>query len=115
CSRSALSGFFYLSLLYCYVAVLDLHSFPTRRSSDLDHFVIALLFLLGGISYTYSNFIKSLNVDLSYPWAKPVVIIVLLVMLQFGDRKSTRLNSSHVSISYAVFCLKQKKDEHIED
>src|SRR5699024_11468767 len=26
-----------------------------------------------------------------------------------GDRKSTRLNSSHVSISYAVFCLKNKK------
>src|SRR5699024_7975106 len=28
---------------------------------------------------------------------------------QFLDRKSTRLNSSHVSISYAVFCLKKKK------
>src|SRR5690625_5803663 len=28
----------------------------------------------------------------------------------FGDRKSTRLNSSHVAISYAVFCLKKKKD-----
>src|SRR5438067_8845262 len=27
------------------------------------------------------------------------------------DRKSTRLNSSHVSISYAVFCLKKKKTE----
>src|SRR5207245_7520389 len=27
----------------------------------------------------------------------------------FGDRKSTRLNSSHCSISYAVFCLKKKK------
>src|SRR5699024_797307 len=27
------------------------------------------------------------------------------------DRKSTRLNSSHVSISYAVFCLKKKKQE----
>src|SRR3712207_9334464 len=26
-----------------------------------------------------------------------------------GDRKSTRLNSSHVNISYAVFCLKKKK------
>src|SRR6266571_5139674 len=26
-----------------------------------------------------------------------------------GDRKSTRLNSSHMSISYAVFCLKKKK------
>src|SRR5690625_6701801 len=28
-----------------------------------------------------------------------------------GDRKSTRLNSSHVAISYAVFCLKKKRDE----
>src|SRR5699024_12728612 len=28
------------------------------------------------------------------------------------DRKSTRLNSSHVSISYAVFCLKKKKKSH---
>src|SRR3989442_6051642 len=28
---------------------------------------------------------------------------------QLGDRKSTRLNSSHVRISYAVFCLKKKK------
>src|SRR5690349_24238101 len=29
--------------------------------------------------------------------------------LALGDRKSTRLNSSHVEISYAVFCLKKKK------
>src|SRR5215469_17347750 len=29
------------------------------------------------------------------------------------DRKSTRLNSSHVEISYAVFCLKKKKHMHI--
>src|SRR5256885_4050636 len=29
--------------------------------------------------------------------------------LQKGDRKSTRLNSSHLVISYAVFCLKKKK------
>src|SRR5690242_20989160 len=28
-----------------------------------------------------------------------------------GDRKSTRLNSSHMSISYAVFCLKKKKKQ----
>src|SRR3712207_7003274 len=27
-----------------------------------------------------------------------------------GDRKSTRLNSSHANISYAVFCLKKKRD-----
>src|SRR5699024_11638826 len=31
---------------------------------------------------------------------------------QRGDRKSTRLNSSHVSISYAVFCLKKKKQQN---
>src|SRR5438067_13312850 len=31
--------------------------------------------------------------------------------VQIEDRKSTRLNSSHVSISYAVFCLKKKKEE----
>src|SRR3712207_7997304 len=29
-----------------------------------------------------------------------------------GDRKSTRLNSSHANISYAVFCLKKKKNQH---
>src|SRR5690625_1499473 len=34
-------------------------------------------------------------------WAAPIV---------YRDRKSTRLNSSHVAISYAVFCLKKKKD-----
>src|SRR5438445_10192995 len=30
-----------------------------------------------------------------------------------GDRKSTRLNSSHANISYAVFCLKKKKKDKI--
>src|SRR5690348_17690108 len=32
-----------------------------------------------------------------------------------GDRKSTRLNSSHPSISYAVFCLKKKKSRNRSD
>src|SRR5690348_17480917 len=32
-----------------------------------------------------------------------------------GDRKSTRLNSSHPSISYAVFCLKKKKKKKLHD
>src|SRR5207249_11356357 len=31
------------------------------------------------------------------------------------DRKSTRLNSSHVSISYAVFCLKKKKNDYYSE
>src|SRR5436305_1006430 len=37
---------------------------------------------------------------------------VILGMFQ-PDRKSTRLNSSHVRISYAVFCLKKKRTENI--
>src|SRR5207253_8524103 len=34
-----------------------------------------------------------------------------LILVSRIDRKSTRLNSSHVAISYAVFCLKKKKKE----
>src|SRR5256885_9854151 len=34
---------------------------------------------------------------------------ILIAFEQCGDRKSTRLNSSHLVISYAVFCLKKKK------
>src|SRR5437870_13348711 len=52
-----------------------------------------------------------------------VILIIIAVLLLFGpsklpelrddeDRKSTRLNSSHVAISYAVFCLKKKKNNH---
>src|SRR5690606_2410307 len=36
---------------------------------------------------------------------------ILLLKLMLEDRKSTRLNSSHVKISYAVFCLKKKKQK----
>src|SRR5690625_6768152 len=45
------------------------------------------------------------------PLASGVVITVLEALVLVGgiqDRKSTRLNSSHVAISYAVFCLKKK-------
>src|SRR5690606_42127835 len=37
------------------------------------------------------------------------VTVAQLGIGQIADRKSTRLNSSHVKISYAVFCLKKKK------
>src|SRR3712207_7470569 len=36
----------------------------------------------------------------------------LTILRQRRDRKSTRLNSSHANISYAVFCLKKKIQEH---
>src|SRR3712207_7057433 len=38
---------------------------------------------------------------------------VVLVLRGLVDRKSTRLNSSHANISYAVFCLKKKKTTYI--
>src|SRR3712207_8432361 len=41
--------------------------------------------------------------------AAEVTIGVIIVILAVRDRKSTRLNSSHANISYAVFCLKNNK------
>src|SRR5207249_5472920 len=41
--------------------------------------------------------------------ADQVSVVMRGTAIQLSDRKSTRLNSSHVSISYAVFCLKKKK------
>src|SRR5438034_6532548 len=43
--------------------------------------------------------------------AKDTLLLSSYKSLQAADRKSTRLNSSHTVISYAVFCLKKKKKE----
>src|SRR3712207_7469942 len=40
---------------------------------------------------------------------RPPAVSVARSARHLGDRKSTRLNSSHANISYAVFCLKKKK------
>src|SRR2546430_8495560 len=50
---------------------------------------------------------------LAIPFGLHVTVLGVLVMLGLValiDRKSTRLNSSHSQISYAVFCLKKKKE-----
>src|SRR2546429_5504110 len=44
-------------------------------------------------------------------WQRSVVGVVTISNEEKQDRKSTRLNSSHGYISYAVFCLKKKKNE----
>src|SRR3712207_6919857 len=41
-----------------------------------------------------------------------VVVLRRVLRGKPGDRESTRLNSSHANISYAVFCLKKKKKQH---
>src|SRR5207253_3771151 len=46
-------------------------------------------------------------------WLKVIFNPSFPYRLAHIDRKSTRLNSSHVAISYAVFCLKKKNNENI--
>src|SRR5947209_14420790 len=79
-----------------YNAHSDLHSFPTRRSSDLVGFEP------GGTLHLAPHLTREPNPD---ECAKLESILNQAV----EDRKSTRLNSSHANISYAVFCLKKKK------
>src|SRR5439155_21038348 len=106
------------SLYYSYGDHLDLHSFPTRRSSDLIH---------RDICYREGSADEKHRLDLFLPHGTnwPILIFIHGGGLTSGDkalrvsgadvygnigrldRKSTRLNSSHVAISYAVFCLKK--------
>src|SRR5687768_17811184 len=90
----------YLADFFSYVCGdhLELHSFPTRRSSDLE-------VINAGVSGdTSAGGLRRLD------WALEGDTAILVVALggNDGDRKSTRLNSSHGYISYAVFCLKKK-------
>src|SRR5690625_6635576 len=50
-----------------------------------------------------------------YPDINPVLFVDPEERLWLVDRKSTRLNSSHVAISYAVFCLKKKTRQKTRD
>src|SRR5690554_7711347 len=90
-------------LLSCCRHHRALRSFPTRRSSDL---VI-----------TFATEVSEVRLDrvvASFRWNKATDIDCASsgrwrkCRVVRADRKSTRLNSSHVRISYAVFCLKKK-------
>src|SRR5690625_5546619 len=56
--------------------------------------------------------IKNLMIDI-FSVNNPRASVFAGVDLTVRDRKSTRLNSSHVAISYAVFCLKKKKNNTV--
>src|SRR5256885_11852936 len=63
----------------------------------------------GGSSlYTGNSMGRAFKVSYNRPFNVPNGYTWLFA----EDRKSTRLNSSHLVISYAVFCLKKKKKEH---
>src|SRR5205085_3300233 len=99
-------------------AVRALHSFPTRRSSDLR-----IAFFLGlsgdafksGVQFLIAMAKAFAELDCSLAEINPLVVtqdgqvVALDAKINFDeDRKSTRLNSSHSQISYAVLCLKKK-------
>src|SRR5689334_24172608 len=93
-----------LSFLSLYGALRELHSFPTRRSSDLP-------------SSVWSR--SSSSCCTARSKSRPTEVRLTRRVVRSSrrtpsassrDRKSTRLNSSHSSISYAVFCLKKKNE-----
>src|SRR5436309_15952963 len=72
----------------------ELYTFPTRRSSDLSAMVPRL----------------KERASLADDLRRCPDESIREQRRKSSDRKSTRLNSSHVKISYAVFCLKKKKE-----
>src|SRR5699024_12481218 len=95
-----------------------LHSFPPRRSSDLEDLALAYT---PGVAEPCKVIAKDEEAAYKYTIKSNTIAVVsdgsaVLGLGNIGakaampvvDRKSTRLNSSHVPISYAVFCLKKK-------
>src|SRR5699024_12783543 len=109
---STYTPYFFLS---CSLYHLVLHSFPTRRSSDLR---APALPGAGTVTHrrTKAGFRPPHCGTGRGTWpASGRVSVSLRTTVPCRcpkDRKSTRLNSSHVSISYAVFCLKKNMMYH---
>src|SRR5438445_8877672 len=82
-----------------------LHTFPTRRSSDLGDWKVSETGIAEQYTLTFEPAKESKNasckIEVSFPETDRFDT-------KARDRKSTRLNSSHANISYAVFCLKKK-------
>src|SRR5690606_41671844 len=102
----------------CCCHLRDLHSFPTRRSSDLSkaHIIVEIIEYMAN-SVVIKTIIKKSTGNISIMsfdsgeglTEKTSPFDTFVQIIEGKDRKSTRLNSSHVKISYAVFCLKKKK------
>src|SRR5690554_7297165 len=96
--------------------------------------LFGLLLLNGGLNKFFNympvpedmaeEMVKDFGAIMEISWLMPLIAIAEIIgglliifpktralgaVVIFPDRKSTRLNSSHVRISYAVFCLKKKK------
>src|SRR5439155_27278825 len=100
--------FFY----YRYTFHRDLHSFPTRRSSDLSTASSIIAFRKSSPPCSIVRANSAVVTRMRRTAAMRPTIKkgsgTSACARNETDRKSTRLNSSHVAISYAVFCLKKK-------
>src|SRR5690606_40716934 len=102
----------------CHAYLIRPRSFPTRRSSDLKAAINAAdeqmwkngIVAVGDISNNSDSFKAKADSEIYYhTFVELIGLNPKNADLIFGkgkelDRKSTRLNSSHVKISYAVFC-----------
>src|SRR5207302_10583621 len=106
-----------LSHYRCYTQHLDLYSFPTRRSSDLKCISVYVFVSQGKEVGGEETQEFAMSDDEQTRWSESGSatfislgdIYVPRRDKQITDRKSTLLNSSHVKISYAVFCLKKQR------
>src|SRR5688572_30866742 len=85
--------------------------FRSRREY-LQRTAIALAILLG--TANYGLFLRQRTARPAALIGAGLVPLSWLFVVDASDRKSTRLNSSHSQISYAVFCLKKKKKNDIK-
>src|SRR3989442_5768643 len=85
-----------------------------RKESELGrHWLLGLLVLAAAVAALSRGTLRAILQHLEAVQLGVAVLIVLFAVYLWKktaapDRKSTRLNSSHVRISYAVFCLKKK-------
>src|SRR5947208_15778698 len=86
----------------------------TSAFSSLPFFLLSFFFLMirrppRSTLFPYTTLFRSRAIEFVRHFLRIDRLAGLALDQQFGDRKSTRLNSSHQIISYAVFCLKKKK------
>src|SRR2546430_7313256 len=82
-----------------------------RRPPRSTLFPYTTLFRSAQISKRWFRIRDTYGIEIA-PGEDDALILSTAVCIDEIDRKSTRLNSSHSQISYAVFCLKKKKKTH---
>src|SRR2546430_11791626 len=102
--KSRLSSTIWTLVLFnglAYLAVLWLAFSAGRKAGEASGLDFGSPGMVGAL-------LVSLLMSVILAWRFAALLGPVHALAEFSDRKSTRLNSSHSQISYAVFCLKQK-------